>query len=139
MRMQRVPLFTALTLAACTDAVTFGEAAWQAQLVAPPGGITGSVAAVSQSNRTDVSIAIQRAVSGQQYAWRIQRGDCQTEGVTLGGSAIYPNLVANDAGSAEARAVLSQALGSGPYAARVYLVQPGGGQAQAACGVLQRS
>ncbi len=139
MRMQRLPLFAALALVACNNAVTFGEAAWQAQLVAPPGGITGSVGAVSQSNRTDVSIAIQRAVAGQQYAWRIQRGDCQTEGVTVGGAAIYPTLVANDSGSAEARAVLSQVLGSGPYAARVYLVQSGGGQTQAACGVLQRT
>jgi len=137
--MRRIVLLLAAGLTACAAPVDLGQTAWQADLTGGPGGITGSVAAVAVSDRTTVSIAIQRALSGQQYAWRIQLGDCQAEGATLGGAATYPSLLPDQSGGAEAEALLSQALRTGPYAARVFQVQAGGAQTLAACGVLQRT
>jgi len=137
--MRRTVFLLAAALTACAGPVELGEIAWQGDLTGGAGGITGSVAAVAVSDRTTVSIAIQRALSGQQYAWRVQLGDCQTAGATLGGAATYPALIPDEAGSAEAQAVLSQALRGGPYAARVLQVQAAGGQTLAACGVLQRT
>ncbi len=135
--MRRSLFLLATILAACAGPVDSGQVAWQATLNGGPGGISGSVAALSASGRTRASIAIQRAVAGQSYGWRIQQGDCQAEGALVGGAAVYPTLLAGDDGTAGADIVLSRTLTSGHYAARVVKLQAGG-ETLAACAALQQ-
>lgn len=134
--MRRSVLVVVATLAACAGAVDIGQTAWQATFSGGTAGISGSVGAVSVSGRTHASISIQRAVPGQAYGWRIQRGDCQSEGQLVGSAAVYPTLTAADDGTAGADVFLSQILASGPYAARVVKLQSGG-EVLAACASLQ--
>ncbi len=136
--MRRAFLVVVLPLAACAGAVDVSQTAWQATLAAGPGGISGSAAAVSVAGRTHASIAIERAVPGQQYGWRIQHGDCQAQGTLVGTAATYPTLTAADDGTAGADTYLSQVLSTGPYAARVAALQAGGGETPAACGALEQ-
>ncbi len=135
--MRRSILILATGLAACTGAVDLGQTAWQASFNGGPSGISGSLAALSVSGRTHLSIAIQRAVPGQQYGWRVQRGDCQSEGTLVGAAATYPTLTAADDGTAGTDNVyLSQILNSGPYVVRVVKLSAGG-EVLAACAALQ--
>lgn len=120
---------------ACAGGVELDQAAWQGEFTGGPAAISGSVAAVSVNGRTQASIHIDRATPGDTYAWRLAGGSCQAEGALVGGAAAYPPLTASSSGSADADAVLSQGLGSGPYAARV-LHQPAG--AVVACTALAR-
>lgn len=134
--MRRSILVVAVALAACAGPVDVGQTAWQATFSGGPGGISGSVGAVSVAGRTHASIAIQRAAPGQQYGWRIQQGDCQSEGALVGAAASYPVLTAAGDGTAGADIFLSRILNSGPYAARVVQLQSAG-EGLAACAPLQ--
>ncbi len=131
-------LLATASLTGCVGGVAVEQSAWQGDLVGPPTGVTGSVAALSQSDRTHASIGFQRGVPGQLYAWRLEQGNCQTTGAIFGAAAVYPQITADETGNGQAEAFLSQTLGSGPYAGRLLLVSSGGTQSSVACGVLQR-
>ena len=125
-------------LAGCAGTVDLSQTAWQGDLQSSPGGLSGSVAAVS-SSYTETSIQISRALAGESYFWRINAGDCQNEGGIVGGTAVYPKLVPGESGVAGAEAALSQPLhDGGAYAARVVQQRPDGGEIRIACGVLRQ-
>ncbi len=133
-----LPLLACAVLAGCVGGVSNDQAAWQGELIGGPGGLTGSIAALSQSIRTHASVGIQRGTPGQRYAWRLERGTCQNPGAILGAPGAYPILTAGDDGSAQADGYISQTLDSGPYTGRVLLVAADGTQTSAACADLER-
>lgn len=132
-------LLACAALVGCVGGVSNDQTAWQAELVGPPTGVGGSIAALSQPGRTHASVGIQRGMPGQRYAWRLEQGSCQTPGTIVGAAAVYPTMTAGEDGSAAAEAYLSRTLGSGPYTGRVLLVSADGSQSSVACGVLQRA
>lgn len=82
--------------------------------------VTGSIAAVSQLNRVEISIAVTVAHPDSSYAWDLRRGDCSAEGAILSGPAVYPPLVPGEDGSADAETTISEALqADASYSTRV--------------------
>lgn len=88
--------------------------AWQGDLIAVDSAnpLTGTVAAVSEGNRTEAGIDISHAQPGSVYAWRIRAGTCETPGAVVGGMAAYHELTADESGRAADETVLSTTLRS---------------------------
>ena len=128
----------ALFFLACSSSTEPAVTLWEATLSPVlPGGLTGQVAAVTQFGRTEASIEIHQAETGQTYGWRIQSGTCQSAGVLQGGAAVYPILTPDEAGNAGADVILSAVFRRrSTFAARVYQDLPGGGEEILACGDL---
>ena len=94
-------LLLALPLADCTSGTEPVLTLWEGTLApSVAGGITGTVAAVTQFGRTLVSIEIRQGQEGATYGWRINAGSCQSAGALQGGAAVYAPLVADEAGAA---------------------------------------
>lgn len=82
--------------------------------------VTGSIAAVSQLNRSEISIAITVAEPDSSYAWDVRRGDCSEQGAILAGPAVYPVLVPDADGNAGAETAISEVMHANEsYSARV--------------------
>ncbi len=106
-------ILIAAGLAACVgpadeDAVTI----WEAQLVAELGypGLTGQAAAVSRLGGTDVGIGIDGAEPGGALAWGVQLGTCASPSQQISPDTDYPELLADELGSASAETRLAPRL-----------------------------
>ena len=131
-----------LCLVACSDAVLPLLSTWQADLqpVSPAQRVSGQVGVLSQAGRSATTIQITRADEGVAYAWRILTGSCGSRGDVVGGRAAYPQLQVGADGVASGETVLSRELNpEGEYAAWLFRLAAGGGEADAACGLLRRS
>ncbi len=103
-----------------------------------PSAVSGQAAAVSQFDRTQASIQIERGEVGVTYRWHIESGDCQGNGQIQGGVAVYPQLVPNEAGTAGGEATLSTVFEpASVLAARVFRVLEGGLEQVVACADLR--
>jgi hypothetical protein len=132
-------VWSTLLLGACSSATEPTVTLWEGTLSPTvAGGITGTVAAVSQFGRTQVSVEIRQAEAGSSYGWRIESGSCQAPGQIQGGTAVYPPLEPGEAGTASENAVIGRVFKSGSLLiARVYQTLQGGGEEVLACGSLQ--
>lgn len=111
---------------------------WQTDLEPiPPAGVTGSVALISRSDRSEVSIALTGGEAGVAYAWNVRTGSCQGQGSVLGGLAIYPGLVADETGEDDETTVISPTLHNGSFAAWLFEVA-GDDEIPVACGELEQ-
>lgn len=131
------PLGLALLLMACSSPTAPETSLWEGDL-APvvPSTVSGIVAAVSQFGRTVVSIELRQGQASTTYSWQIERGTCAESGQIQGGQALYPPLVAGEAGTASADASLpGHFVTSVQYAARIL----DEGDVVVACGALQRA
>ncbi|MFO8173251.1 MAG: hypothetical protein R6T96_03140 [Longimicrobiales bacterium] len=128
-----------LVLSACSSGTEPVATLWEGNLIpSTPGGLTGTVAAVSQFGRTLVSIQIRQAEAEETYGWRVESGSCQDPGQILGGEALYPPLVTDQAGSAIQDTSLATLFRSGSFFAAVVFRQGQGGTEEIlACGDLQ--
>ena len=112
---------TPLLLASCSTPTDSGAIPFEGEL-SPLGASTveGSVAAVTEVDRTQASIAIRRALPGVRYTWSLHRGDCSARGELLGGVAVYPELDVGEDGMADAHGVVPRRFVRGvAYAAWV--------------------
>ena len=135
-----IPVLAGIVAAACVPEPTGSEVTvWEAELVAEIAypGFSGSVAAVSGSNGTEVSILIEGAQPGAVHAWRIQLGSCSDPRQQLGPSADYPELEAGLQGSASVETTLGPRLNSEEIYHAEVLAAPGE-TARIACGNLSR-
>lgn len=116
-----------LCTVACSSPIRPSATVWTGSLDPLGGsGITGTVGAVSQGGRTSATVEIRKATAGETYGWRIDTGVCGGSGEIQGGAALYPDLTADEGGSASAEAGLSSVLKSGsPYAGKVFRVEGG--------------
>jgi hypothetical protein len=57
-------------------------------------------------SETTVQVAVVNAIPGQQHAWHIHHGACESGGKIAGPSSEYPPLVASGSGKAGVRALL---------------------------------
>lgn len=115
------PLGLALLLMACSSPTAPETSLWEGDL-APvvPSTVSGVVAAVSQFGRTVTSIELRQGQAGSTYTWRIDSGTCAEPGQIQGGNALYPQMVAGEAGTASADASLpGHFVTSVQYAARI--------------------
>ena len=129
-----------LVCGACSTGTDTQFSLWEASLEPiPPSTISGDAAGVTQFGRSEISLGIREGAPGALYGWRINSGDCQTEGVLQGGVAAYPLLEADEAGRASGDALLSSKFRPGnSYAVRVYQSDQSGSQGEVlACGVLE--
>lgn len=137
---RHVPLLAGIVATACLSGPSGTEVTvWEADLVAETAypGFSGSVAAVSGSNGTVVSILIEGAQPGAVHAWRIQLGSCSDPRQQLGPSADYPELEAGLQGSASVETSLGPRLNSEETYHAEVLTAPGE-KARVACGNLSR-
>lgn len=140
LRRFAMPWAASLLLASCSSATEPEISTWQAALSpVAPGTVTGSVAAVTQFGRSRTSISIRQAVADVTYGWRIENGTCSNPGNILGGAAVYPSITADEAGTGEAEASLSDVLASGGiYLVRVFRTTSGSEQI-VACGAFEQT
>lgn len=111
--------------------------AWEGDLIASTGMLTGSAAALSQAGRTNASIQINGGPEDAGlYGWRIRTGSCSSPGALIGGLAQYPDLDVEAGGAASADAVLNEAMPGGRNY-HVVIIRAADG-AEVACGQLQR-
>ncbi len=77
---------------------------WETQLMAELAypGFTGQAAAVSRPGGTDVGIGIDGAEPGGAQAWSLRLGTCASPSQQIGPDGDYPELLANEFGSASA-------------------------------------
>lgn len=111
--------------------------AWEGDLIASTGTLTGSAAALSQGGRTNASIQIGGGPEDAGlYGWRIRTGSCSSPGALIGGAAQYPDLDVEAGGTATADAILTEAMPGG----RNYhvVIIRAADNAEVACGQLQR-
>lgn len=86
----------ALLLAGCVSDLSTEaspQTLWEATLIAMPEhlGVTGTSAAVSGSERTEIGISVTGLEPGV-YAWRAREGSCTQAGEVVGGQGHYPDL-----------------------------------------------
>ena len=129
--------------AACGPATAPVVLAWEGDLNANgPGGVSGSVAVVSQYGRTEMSILVEGAETGATYRWRVNQGGCGAsgaEGELVGGAATYPAITIQTGSSASANANTGGMLDEdGAYSARVLHTTAASGETVVACGELER-
>jgi hypothetical protein len=89
-------VLVALLVAGCVSDLSTEaspQTLWEATLVATPEflGVTGTSAAVSGSERTEIGISVDGLEPGV-YAWRARQGDCTQAGEVVGGQGHYPDL-----------------------------------------------
>lgn len=137
LRISRTAFMLAVLGAACDSATDPGAHAWQAELAPQTsGGVSGTVAAVTQGGRTEASILIEDAEPETTYGWRINAGSCADEGGITGGQAVYPDVTTGATGTGTEETSFAELLdANGSYAARVF--QPGNATVLA-CGDLER-
>ena len=125
-------------LAACSSPTTVRVTKWEGTLVPdPPSTVTGQVAAVSQFGRTEISLQLEDGERGTIYAWRVDSGDCEGNGLIQGGVAQYPPVVPAEGGTGSAHTAIAGMFDpDGEYAARVFLPGEGGSEQVLACGEL---
>lgn len=136
-RSALVVAVTITSITGCRRVVEPNVVAWEGELAGAQGAfdpLQGSAAALSEGNRTAASIAISGAEDTLSYAWRIQRGSCQSPGDVVGGLASYPVLEPGSSGSASADAALSEGMLSGSFHAAVFR---SGDETPVACGDLR--
>ncbi len=142
-RLRRAALLglsTAFLVTACGTVTEIAvTTTWEAILTSPGiGGPNGTVAVVSQNDRVVANISLGGALPGQEYAWRLGNGSCDSPGDILGGRALYPALAISDTGEASAAAVIAGSLDpDGTYYAAVQ-DSPEDGAVVLACGLLER-
>jgi hypothetical protein len=109
-------------LAGCADPSGPTFTLWEGTLFpVPPSRIKGQTAAATQFGRTEVSVEIRLAEPEGVYLWRVESGDCQSEGEIKDGPLMYPPLTAGESGLASSNAVLSSLFKSGSsLAVKVY-------------------
>jgi len=111
---------------------------WEGDLVPIlPSTVSGLVAAVTHFGRTDVSIFIEQAEAGLTYGWRIDSGTCEGSGAIQGGRAVYPDLVASEAGTAGGDTALSALFEADFQLAARVVRSVDGAEQVVACGELQ--
>ena len=123
-------------LTACSSSTVPSVTLWEGTLSpAPPGSVSGQVAAVSQFGGIQASAEIRLATPGETYRWRLVVGTCAAPGRVVGGEALYPVLRVGEGRTAQAQTALPGELASGgSYAALVFRVQDGGAEERVACG-----
>lgn len=89
-------LGTVLLMAGCVSDLSTEaspQTLWEATLIATPEhlGVSGSAAAVSGTDRTEIGITVTGLEPGV-YAWRAREGDCSEAGDVVGGQGHYPDL-----------------------------------------------
>lgn len=99
----------------------------------PMSTITGSVAAVSQSGNTDISIGVQGLDPDEPYAWYLRTRTCSGNGEIIGSFEAYPRLEPDPSGAADADHEFSLELESGESYAAELLVDPDGAAEVLAC------
>jgi hypothetical protein len=133
-------LIASAPIGGCRDISGPVSTAWEGEL--QPTGLLplqGSVAVVSRLGRSETSIRISGAEPGATYSWRIRSGSCQDGGAVVGGTAVYPEIVADPSGTAEGGTVLSRELDpGGTYAAWLFEVAAGPTEELIACGEILR-
>ena len=138
-RISASALLLVVSATACSSSTEAAPTKWNGTL-APVGGsaITGTVGAVSSAGRTAITVRIRKATPGATYGWRIDTGTCDGSGEMQGGTAQYPVLTADAAGSASADAGISSVFAAGSrYAGRVFAMG-GGVEEIVACGDLRQ-
>ncbi len=138
---RHILLLAGIMATGCMPGPTGSEVSvWEAELVADIAypGFSGSVAAVSGSNGTEVSILIEGAQPGAVHAWRIQLGSCGDPRQQLGPSTDYPELEAGLQGSASVETRLGPRLNSEETYHVEVLATPGE-TTRVACGNLSRN
>lgn len=141
----RQPVFLCVVLLApglvsCSPTTLPATTLWAADVQpVTPGGVRGTLGGVVQGGVTQVSMTLSLGDPGATYGWRISSGDCASEGTLFGGRAVYQDMVAGDAGTAEADAAIAGELGSGSgYAARI-VDSTGASEQVLACGELRQT
>mgnify|MGYP001828187286 CR=1 FL=1 len=134
-------LFLASLLSACSDSTGPIFTFWEGTLEPiRPSLVGGRVVAVTQHGRTDVGINMEDGDPGTTYAWRVDSGTCQEEGIIQGGAAQYPLLLPGHGGSDSAEATLSALFKSGKqFAGRISRVNEDGSEQVVACGELEET
>lgn len=138
--LQVLPLLTLIPLMSGCGSITEPLVTrWEGNLEPIfPSAVSGQVAAVSQFDRTQASIQIERGEVGVTYRWHIESGDCQGNGQIQGGVAVYPQLVPNEVGTAGGETTLSTVFEpKSVFAARVFRVLEGESEQVVACGDLR--
>ena len=102
----------------------------------PPSRINGQTAAATQFGRTEVSIEIRFAEPEAVYLWRVESGDCQSEGEIKDGPLMYPPLTTGESGLASSNAVLSSLFKSGSSLAVKVYSSEGEAEVLVSCGSL---
>lgn len=70
---------------------------WEGQLSSVDGsGLSGSVAAVSRADDTEVGIVVNGGEVGDRWVWRLRRGSCDAPGTALGSPEAFPVLEAEE-------------------------------------------
>lgn len=90
------------------DTITLWETQLVAELAYP--GLTGQAAAVSRLGGTDVGIGIDGAEPGGVQAWRLRLGTCASPSQQIGPDSGYPELLADEEGSASVETHLTLRL-----------------------------
>lgn len=129
-------VLTTTCLMGCTKPVQPTVYLWEGELIASGGGfdsLRGSVAAISDSRRTQASIRIEGAEE-ERYLWRIRRGSCVAPGPVVGSLAAYRELLPDNSGGATVNATLSEPMPAGS-SYHAILVR-GSDESTAACGAL---
>ena len=90
------------------DTITLWETQLVAELAYP--GLTGQAAAVSRLGGTDIGIGIAGAEPGGAQAWRLRLGTCASPSQQVGPDSGYPELLADEEGSASVETHLAPQL-----------------------------
>ena len=108
---------------ACSSGTAPVFTQWEGDLIpVPPATVGGRAAAVTQFERTAVSIQITDGEPDVTYGWRVETGSCQNSGTIQGGAASYPRLTPGAGGTATANATLSETFpAKGAFSVRVFL------------------
>ena len=122
----------------CSSAVEPLLTRWEGDLVPIlPSTVSGLVAAVTHFGRTDISILIERGEAGLTYGWRVESGTCEGSGAIQGGRAVYPDLVASEAGTAGGETSIAALFKADFQLAARVVRSVDGAEQVVACGDLQ--
>lgn len=72
--------------------------------------ITGTLKALVNDDRTEVSVALNGATPDAELPWHVHEGACNAGGPIVGDSTVYTPLKVGSAGTASANAVLNLTL-----------------------------
>ena len=121
----------------CGDSTSPVATLWQGTLSpVPPSQVSGETAAVTQFGRTEISVEIRLAEPDLVYSWRVESGDCQSDGIIQAGPTLYPPITPGEAGLGSSIATIPTLFKSGSQLAVKVFSTEGASERLASCGPL---